>query len=164
MARAYQLGIEEGLLEAQVGRGTYIRAPKPARGTVFGETHVDPHIVDLRNAAVPDFGQDGIFDQLSEKVTFGGVHSMVCFAGHNEMETRAKIIGVPSDVDGMTPKTSDELFRRDRPQILHVSANIHNPTTHIMSKHRAIWRQGFAAVFCCVHPIKARLAAMSCKR
>jgi DNA-binding transcriptional MocR family regulator len=198
VARAYQLGIEEGLLEAQVGRGTFIRDPKPARGTVFGETHVEPHIVDLRNAAVPDFGQDGIFDQLSEQVTFGGAHSMVRFAGHNELETRsamltwmgldhhrakpedlvlthgsqnatvaafmailqgsapviatdslvlpgtrkaaalarAKIIGVTSDDEGMIPKALEELFRRDRPQILHVSANIHNPTTQIMSNAR----------------------------
>lgn len=89
VARAYQLGIEEGLLEAQVGRGTYIRDPKPARGTVFGETHVDPHIVDLRNAAVPDFGQDGIFKELTAQITFGGAHSMVRCAGHNEMETRS---------------------------------------------------------------------------
>ncbi|MEO1918765.1 MAG: hypothetical protein ABGW81_03465 [Paracoccaceae bacterium] len=50
VARAYKLGIEEGLIEAQVGRGTYIRDPKPTRGTVFGETHVEPHIVDLRRA------------------------------------------------------------------------------------------------------------------
>ncbi|OUS06844.1 hypothetical protein A9Q96_08760 [Rhodobacterales bacterium 52_120_T64] len=198
VARAYQLGIEEGLLEAQVGRGTYVRDPKPAQGTVFGETHVEPHIVDLRNAAVPDFGQDRVFDQLTEQVTFGGAHSMVRFAGHNEMETRetmlqwadlgqtranaedlvlthgsqnatvaafiailqgsapviatdslvlpgtrkaaalarAKIIGVPSDDEGMIPKALEELFRRDRPQILHLSANIQNPTTHIMSNAR----------------------------
>jgi len=201
VARAYQLGIEEGLLEAQVGRGTYISKPKPnpARSTtVFGETHVAPHIVDLRNAAVPDFGQDGIFDELSAQVTFGGAHSMVRYAGHNEMETRnsmlewmeldqqrasadnlvlthgsqnatvaaflailqgsapviatdtlilpgtrkaaalarAKIVGVPSDADGMIPKALEELLRRDRPQILHVSANINNPTTRMMSNAR----------------------------
>ena len=198
VARAYQLGIKEGLLEAQVGRGTFIRDPKPARGTVFGETHVEPHIVDLRNAAIPDFGQDGIFEELSEKITFGGAHSMVRYAGHNEMETRtsmlqwmgleqhrakaedlilthgsqnatlaaflailqggapviatdslvlpgtrkaaalarAKIIGVPSDDEGMIPRAFEDLFRRDRPQILHVSANIHNPTTKVMSNFR----------------------------
>ncbi|MGE4611533.1 MAG: PLP-dependent aminotransferase family protein [Paracoccaceae bacterium] len=198
VARAYKLGIEEGLLEAQVGRGTYIRDPKPTRGTVFGETHVEPHIVDLRNAAVPDFGQDGIFEELTAQITFGGSHSMVRYAGHNEMETRsallkwmgldlhrarpedlilthgsqnatlaaflailqgsapviatdslvlpgtrkaamlarAKIIGVPSDDEGMFPKALEELFRRDRPQILHVSANINNPTTRMMSNTR----------------------------
>lgn len=199
VARAYQLGIEEGLLEAQVGRGTFIRDPKPVRGTtVFGETHVDPLIVDLRNAAVPDFGQDGIFDELSQQITFGGPHSMVRYAGHHEMETRtamlnwmgldqhrakaedlilthgsqnatlaaflailqggapviatdslvlpgtrkaatlarAKIIGIPSDDEGMIPRALEELFRRERPQILHVSANIHNPTTQIMTTDR----------------------------
>lgn len=199
VARAYQLGIEEGLLEAQVGRGTFIRDPKPVRGTtVFGETHVEPHIVDLRNAAVPDFGQDGIFEELTNQITFGGAHSMVRYAGHNEMETRtsmlgwmgldqyrakaedlilthgsqnatlaaflailqgsapviatdslvlpgtrkaaslarAKIIGVPSDDEGMIPRALEELFRRERPQILHVSANIHNPTTQMMSTSR----------------------------
>ena len=60
VARAYKLGIEEGLLEAQVGRGTFIRMPTPnaaRRTTVFGETHVHPDIVDLRNAAIPEIGR-----------------------------------------------------------------------------------------------------------
>lgn len=199
VARAYQLGIKEGLLEAQVGRGTFIRDPKPVRGTtVFGETHVEPNIVDLKNAAVPDFGQDGIFEELSEQITFGGAHSMVRYASHKEMETRtamlnwmgldqhrakpedlvlthgsqnatvaaflailqgsapviatdslvlpgtrkaatlarAKIIGIPSDDEGMIPRALEEMFRRDRPQILHLSANIHNPTTKMMTTAR----------------------------
>ncbi len=197
VARAYQLGIEEGLLEAQVGRGTFIRMPTPntaRRTTVFGETHVDPDIVDLRNAAIPDFGQDGIFEELAQQITFGGAHSMVRYAGHNELEARAamlqwmdlehlrvspddliltsgsqnatlagflailrgsapviatdtlilpgtrkaaalaraRIVGVPCDELGIIPKALEEVVRRDRPQILHLAANVANPTTKVM--------------------------------
>ena len=201
VARAYQLGIDENLLEAHVGRGTFIRAPKPEKprkSTVFGETHVPPDIIDLRNAAVPDFGQDEILDDLLKQIEIGGNHSMVRYAGHNEMPTRmallewmqldrtrakpedliltygsqnatlaafmgilhgptpviatdtlvlpgtrraaelvrAKIIGVEGDSDGMLPKALAEICRRERPQILHVSANITNPTTIHMSLTR----------------------------
>lgn len=201
VARAYQLGIDEGLLEAQVGRGTFIRKPKPVtapRTTVFGETHVAPDIVDLRNAAIPDFGQDEIFENLSKNLVYGGAHSMVRYSGHKEMSTRAalldwsgldqlrtspedliltygsqnatiaafmtilrgpspviatdalilpgtrraaelaraKIVGVPSDTDGMIPSALNDLCRRERPQILHLSANINNPTAILMPNTR----------------------------
>ncbi len=197
VARAYQMGIEEGLLEAQVGRGTFISKPEPRplrQPMVFGETHVAPDIVDLRNAAVPDFGQDGILDELLQKLEVGGEHSMVRYAGHNEIRTRtamlewmeldkarakaedliltsgsqnatlaafmailrgpspviitdtlnlpgtrraaelvrAKIIGIEADENGINPKSLEDICRRERPQILHLSANITNPTTHCM--------------------------------
>ncbi len=200
VARAYQLGIDEGMLEARVGRGTFLI--KPARAvpdTVeFGETHVDSGIVDLRNAAVPDFGQDRILDALTKHVEIGGSHSMVRYAGHNEMQTRAallswsglhetrakpedlvltygsqnatlaaflailrgqspviatdalvlpgtrraaelaraKVVSVSSDADGMIPKIFDELCRAERPQLLHIAANINNPTAQLMPLHR----------------------------
>ncbi|MBL4807689.1 MAG: PLP-dependent aminotransferase family protein [Rhodobacteraceae bacterium] len=200
VARAYQLGIDEGILEAQIGRGTFVR--RPARLTPktvrFGETHVDSDIVDLRNAAVPDFGQDVILDDLAQKIEFGGTHSVVRYAGHNEMPTRgallewtgldvlrakaedlvltygsqnatlaaflailrgpapviatdllvlpgtrraaelvrAKVIGLPSDEHGMIPKTLEDLCRTERPQILHLFANINNPTAKITPAHR----------------------------
>ncbi|MEE9454154.1 MAG: PLP-dependent aminotransferase family protein [Paracoccaceae bacterium] len=201
VARAYQLGIDEELLEAHVGRGTFIRTPKPEtarKTTVFGETHVSPDIIDLRNAAVPDFGQDEILDDLSKQIEIGGEHSMVRYAGHNEMPTRtamldwmqlertrakpedliltygsqnatiaafmailrgtnpviatdtlvlpgtrraaelarAKIIGIEGDEDGILPKAFEDICRRDRPQILHLSANITNPTAIQMSLTR----------------------------
>jgi len=200
VARAYQLGIDEGILEARVGRGTFLRraVPSSPNTVVFGETHVESGIVDLRNAAVPDIGQDSIIAALSQQVKIGGDHSMVRYAGHSEMPARstllgwsgldkirtkpedfiltygsqnatlvafmailrgaspviatdmlvlpgtrraaelvrAKVIGIPGDADGMIPKMLEELCHKERPQLVHLSANISNPTARNMPPHR----------------------------
>ena len=200
VARAYQLGIDEGILEAKVGRGTFLKRPSRAlpKPIVFGETHVGSDIIDLRNAAVPDFGQDQILNAAAKQFDIGGEHSMVRYAGHNEMPTRAallawtgfdetrtkpedliltygsqnatlaaflailrgnnpviatdmlvlpgtrraaelaraKVVGLPCDDDGLIPKALEDLCRVERPQLLHISANISNPTAIIMPLHR----------------------------
>lgn len=82
-------------LEAQVGRGTFIRKDKPTpriATTSFGETHVETGIVDLRNAAIPYVGQDEVIADLSTQIEYGGTHSMVRYAGHGEMAARQAMI------------------------------------------------------------------------
>lgn len=62
VARAYQIATQEGLLEATVGRGTFVAASHPKLGptqSLFVET--DPGIaqgrVDLRSPKLPEVGQ-----------------------------------------------------------------------------------------------------------
>lgn len=201
VARAYQLGIDEGLLEAQVGRGTFIKDGDTApsfQPTSFGETYVETGTIDLRNASIPNFGQDDVIAHLVHKIKLGGNHSIVRYAADSDMDaraallgwsdlentrarvedlvlcygsqnatlaafltiangpspliatdtlvlpgtraaatlTRARLKGLPSDEDGISPKALEELCRSDRPQILHLSANIHSPTTKMMSISR----------------------------
>ncbi len=201
VARAYQLGIDEGFLEAQVGRGTFVkkkettlRLPRES----FGETHVETGVVDLRNAAIPYVGQDEVIADLSARLEFSGNHSMVRYAEDWEMpirkamiewmdlgtiraepndlvltygsqnatlaaflailhgsnptiatETlilpgtrqaaalaRARIVGLATDRYGLIPRALEELCRRDRPQVLHLSANISSPTATLMPPNR----------------------------
>lgn len=201
VARAYQLGIDEGFLEAQVGRGTFIkkkettlRLPRES----FGETHVETGVVDLRNAAIPYVGQDEVIADLSAKLEFSGNHSMVRYAedwqapiqqamldwmdignvrvaakdliltygsqnatlaaflatlhgsspviatenlilpGTRQAAAlvRAKIVGLATDHEGMIPRALEEMCRRERPQVVHLSANINSPTATMMSTNR----------------------------
>jgi DNA-binding transcriptional MocR family regulator len=66
VARAYQILTQEGLLEATVGRGTFVAARAPRLGPtqpIFDEReidHADPAsapVIDLRSPQLPDVGQ-----------------------------------------------------------------------------------------------------------
>ena len=65
VARAYQIATQEGLLEASVGRGTYVAANAPSFGPtvpLFAERPADTAraqtgAVDLRSPQLPDAGQ-----------------------------------------------------------------------------------------------------------
>lgn len=61
VARAYQIATQEGLLEAAVGRGTYVAANRPKFGAdqpLMLEPRTDlPMVVDLRSPQIPDVGQ-----------------------------------------------------------------------------------------------------------
>lgn len=58
VARAYQIGTAEGILDAAVGRGTFVASGAPRMGPqqpLFVEP--DPCLVDLRTPKLPDVGQ-----------------------------------------------------------------------------------------------------------
>jgi DNA-binding transcriptional MocR family regulator len=66
VSRAYQIATQEGLLEATVGRGTFVAARKPRLGptqSLFVERDplVDAGRVNLRSPQLPDVGQAAFF-------------------------------------------------------------------------------------------------------
>ena len=66
VSRAYQIATQEGLLQATVGRGTFVAAAKPQLGPtqpLFVERdHADgPDLVDLRSPSLPDVDQGRYF-------------------------------------------------------------------------------------------------------
>lgn len=74
VSRAYQIATQEGLLEATVGRGTFVAARKPRLGpTQSLFTDRDPGVeegrVDLRSPQLPDVGQVVIFGDILRKVS-----------------------------------------------------------------------------------------------
>lgn len=73
VSRAYQIATQEGLLEATVGRGTFVAAARPRLGpTQALFTDRDPGEqagrVDLRSPQLPDVGQAEIFADSLRKV------------------------------------------------------------------------------------------------
>lgn len=81
VARAYQIATVEGLLEATVGRGTFVAAKAARRGAqppiwvgLDADAGVDrvSHVVDLRSPQVPEVGQgaaiSAIFQQLAGRL------------------------------------------------------------------------------------------------
>ncbi|PPB81638.1 DNA-binding transcriptional MocR family regulator [Albidovulum inexpectatum] len=70
VARAYQIATQEGLLEAAVGRGTYVASTRPKFGAdqpLMLDPRPDlPMVVELRSPQIPDVGQaQAIADILS---------------------------------------------------------------------------------------------------
>ena len=66
VSRAYQIATQEGMLEATVGRGTFVAASRPRLGpthSIYVER--DPGVaagrVDLRSPRIPDVGQEAFF-------------------------------------------------------------------------------------------------------
>ncbi len=84
VARAYQMASDEGLLEATVGRGTFVRA----QNRILPEVPVNPIIrsaesrfLNLRTGHTIDIGQDAVINAvLAEIITDSGV----AFAGYVE--------------------------------------------------------------------------------
>ncbi len=73
VSRAYQIVTQEGLLEATVGRGTFVAARAPRLGPtqpLFLER--DPGVaqgrVDLRSPQLPDVGQSAAFSQALHRI------------------------------------------------------------------------------------------------
>ena len=62
VSRAYQIATQEGLLQATVGRGTFVAARSPRLGprvSLMPERNLraDPNRIDLRSPSLPDLGQ-----------------------------------------------------------------------------------------------------------
>jgi DNA-binding transcriptional MocR family regulator len=76
VSRAYQIATQEGLLQATVGRGTFVAARTPRLGPsapLFQER--DPGVaqgrVDLRSPQLPDVGQSQIFAEALRRLADG---------------------------------------------------------------------------------------------
>ena len=66
VSRAYQIATQEGMLEATVGRGTFVAASRPRLGPTHSiYTERDPAVaagrVDLRSPRIADVGQEAFF-------------------------------------------------------------------------------------------------------
>ena len=66
VARAYQKGIDEGLLTANVGRGTFVAERNTGRTAAIKD---DIHPVNLRSTRTPDVGQDKAIQQALTKMS-----------------------------------------------------------------------------------------------
>ena len=69
VARAYQIATQEGLLEATVGRGTFVAREDPRFGPrqpLYNERPITAtsDIVDLQSPQLPDVGQSAIFSEI----------------------------------------------------------------------------------------------------
>lgn len=84
VARAYQIVTQEGLLEAAVGRGTFVTATRPRFGadqalllevpSVMGDpARISPGAVDLRSPQLPDVGQNVAIATVLAELAAAGV-------------------------------------------------------------------------------------------
>ncbi|MGB3148758.1 MAG: PLP-dependent aminotransferase family protein, partial [Paracoccaceae bacterium] len=70
VARAYQIVTSDGLLEATIGRGTFVVDPTtatlPARDSNWGEEEPSTYssVVDLRSPRLPDVGQSAVLSRI----------------------------------------------------------------------------------------------------
>lgn len=74
VSRAYQLAIQEGLLAATVGRGTFVASRAPRLGptqSLFTDIDLqsEPWVVDLRSPRLPDAGQGAAFAEAFGRIS-----------------------------------------------------------------------------------------------
>ena len=72
VARAYQIATQEGLLQATVGRGTFVAAQTPRLGPrvpLYNERPPEAaaDIIDLQSPQLPDVGQGAIFSDILQR-------------------------------------------------------------------------------------------------
>lgn len=71
VARAYQMGTDEGLLEATVGRGTFVKSPSRPLPEVPPNFVAMPYAdgyLNMRNGHTVDLGQNAIITQIGQEV------------------------------------------------------------------------------------------------
>jgi DNA-binding transcriptional MocR family regulator len=75
VARAYQLAVQEGMLQANVGRGTFVaeRTPRlgPTQPLYLERDPLLPGRVDLRSPILPEIGQTPAFEDALRRVGSG---------------------------------------------------------------------------------------------
>ncbi|ETD84408.1 PLP-dependent aminotransferase family protein [Rhodobacter capsulatus] len=214
VARAYQIATQEGLLEAAVGRGTFVSTQSRRLGpteSLYQQPLSDPAadgVIDLRSPQLPDVGQSVALSQamadaateLGEHyleypglrrdrycreaaldwfshcslhgligaddlvLTHGGQNGIsivlqCCLRGdrpvvlceelaypgfrHAARLSRAEVVPVKLDEEGMIPEALDAACRRYGGQVVCVTPDAQNPTTARMSNRR---RQAIAEV------------------
>ena len=70
VARAYQMGTDEGLLEATVGRGTFVKGPSrelPEVPSNFVAMPYQDGFLNLRNGHTVELGQNAVISQIAFK-------------------------------------------------------------------------------------------------
>lgn len=194
VARAYQLATDEGLLDATVGRGTFVRGRERALAEIpanFVASAPEGGGLNFRNGHTPDLGQSQVIGELIQKILTDtpidfaqyvrdsalrpcrdlagswlrdhgvkvedrdvilthGAHNAVVIAmsailhgrdpvvattnlvypGFRQSAriSRARMVGVDSDDDGIIPEALEAMCLKERPQVLLISSNVHNPT------------------------------------
>ncbi|WP_069300985.1 PLP-dependent aminotransferase family protein [Neptunicoccus sediminis] len=79
VARAYRRATDDGLLDAAVGRGTYVAQARNAGRTAPRDSlHLGTpaETMDLRGTKSPELGQDGIIRAALKKIAIKGVHDL----------------------------------------------------------------------------------------
>lgn len=205
VARAYQIATQEGLLQATVGRGTFVAASSPRLGPtqpIFAERDLTmpPAILDLRYPGLPDVGQAAAFADAMRTVTsrigadwlgytrqgderplraavvewlssrvlgaFGPDDLMLNHGGQSGIAlimacclrgdrpvvlteelaypgfryaarlSRAEVVGIELDDEGIVPEALEAACRRYGPQVLCLTPDAQNPTTARMGPVR----------------------------
>ena len=202
VSRAYQLATDEGLLEATIGRGTFVRGrarplsdvPENLVAAPASEGHLNfrnGHTLDLGQSQLirevmarvltdtdmplADYARDealgdcraaaaswlvahGVNGTAEDLVLTHGAHNAVMVAlgailqgrdpviattqlvypGFRQSAhiSRARMVGVASDDDGIDPDALRLVCRENRPQVLLISSNAHNPTCTVTSPAR----------------------------
>lgn len=77
VARAYSLLIDEGLLEAGVGRGTFVAEPPAKSEAVLQPASAWPEAVSLRSPLLPEMGQTGLIRDAMRELA--EVPDTMCF-------------------------------------------------------------------------------------
>ncbi len=103
VSRAYQIATQEGLLEATVGRGTFVAARSPRLGptqSLFVER--DPWVavgrVDLRSPRLPDVGQAQAFAAILRRMADNiSPHWLEYTRQSDEAPLRAAVVGWLAD-------------------------------------------------------------------
>lgn len=99
VSRAYQISTQEGLLEATVGRGTFVAARSPRLGPTqpfFYERDRarSDGLVDMRTPHLPDVGQGEIFSEILQKVSLNRGRQWIDYtAQSDELDLREALIG-----------------------------------------------------------------------
>lgn len=92
VARAYQIVTQEGLLEAAVGRGTFVAAARPRFGAsqpllaetvgIFARPKGDePGLIDLRSPQLPDVGQNAAIAAVLGRLAAEGEFDYLGYPG-----------------------------------------------------------------------------------
>lgn len=202
VARAYQMATDEGLLEATVGRGTFVKKSNRDLADIpsnFIARPYDDGSINFRNGHTIDLGQSEVIRQLSREIiesndidfagyvrddalsgcrnlasewlhSFGiagnasdivltnGAHNSVMVALNSILHgrdpaiatteltypgfrqtahiCRSRLLGVKSDDEGLLPDHLEYVCVKERPQVLLISSNVHNPTCTTTSFER----------------------------
>lgn len=139
VARAYAIVTEEGRLEAQVGRGTFV-AGKGTRPPVNPDSliyHVDEDFADFRSSRVPDVGQGLIID--AELVRIGQSHRRRHINYPTALTDYDARVAVASWIDTtrLGTLTADDIVLGNGAQnccLLALQAVLHGPTPVILTE------------------------------
>jgi DNA-binding transcriptional MocR family regulator len=88
VARAYQIAIQEGLLEATIGRGTFVAARNPRLGPSKAlYQDIDPTVlqgrIDLRSPQLPDVGQAAMMSAALQRMAAAAGNEWLAYTSQN---------------------------------------------------------------------------------
>ena len=129
VVRAYQLGIDEGILEARVGDGTYIKSTDHHLKHIATITQ---HFYDaaeqggynLRTAAVPRLGQDQLFNQLMSELIGEGGLMVTHYTTNSQVSSLKSCLSNWLATEGINRKPEEILVSKGATNGTAVTANI----------------------------------------